>query len=722
MFGKTSPETPNAASPTRLAMGGRLLVLKLFFALFFAAVALRLIDVQAIESGKYQALARKQYDQKFILPATRGNLYDRTGAVLASNTMFVSFAADPKIAGDNVREVAETFSRVFGKPKSFYAQKLLDPAKRFVWLERRVKPEVARRIESARLEGIVTMNEPKRLYHYDELAGTLIGFTDIDNKGISGLEAEFDEDLRGSSGSMVMQKDGLGRVRPSADYPRIDPLNGHDVFLTLHLAYQAVVEEELKRGIVANKADGGLAVMMNPRTGEILAMAVVPGVNPNEFHTSDATIARNRVVTDLFEPGSVFKVVTASAAYENKLTSPTSRFFAENGTMRVMAGKRQVRLIRDTHEYGWLTFEEAIEFSSNIVMAKVSKLIGPEQLYRKARDFGFGVMTSVDIPGEVRGRLKKPNEWSRTTLQTLSFGYEVGVSPLQIINAYAAVANKGVLMRPYVVSQVRDPNGEVLHEWKPQVIRRVISEETAQLLTEAFEGTVEQGTAKEVRIAGTRIAGKTGTSRKLVDGRYSTTSYTASFVGYFPVEDPQIVCLVMMDNPRARGYYGGITSGPIFRAIAERIIRTSPKFSPTPPGPQPGDEHDVVVPDVRMLQAGLARKMLEGNELRSQVFGKGEIVVRQTPEPGKKIEKGDVVMLVLNDQSTPQRGTLAVPDLRGMSLRRAMNRLIIDEFDVKVQGSGVVTRQVPAPGQRVNVGARVSLVCEPRPLSQANLY
>ncbi|MGB2868623.1 MAG: penicillin-binding transpeptidase domain-containing protein [Bacteroidota bacterium] len=722
MFGKTSPETSNPTGPTQLAMGGRLLVLKLFFALFFVTVVVRLIDVQVIESGKYQALARKQYEQKFILPATRGNVYDRAGTVLASNTMYVSFAADPKIAGDNVREVAETFSRVFGKPKSVYAQKLLDPAKRFVWLERRVKPEVARRIEAAHLEGIVMMNEAKRLYHYDDLAGTLIGFTDVDNKGISGLELALDEDLRGQSGSMVMQKDGLGRVRPSADYPRIDPVNGHDVVLTLHLAYQAVVEEELKRGIAANKADGGLAVMMNPRTGEILAMSVVPGVNPNDFHTSDATIARNRVVTDLFEPGSVFKVVTASAAYERNLTSPGSRFFAENGTMRVMAGKRQVRLIRDTHEYGWLTFEEAIEFSSNIVMAKVSKLIGPEQLYREARDYGFGVLTCVDLPGEVRGRLKKPNEWSGTTLQTMAYGYEVGVTPMQIVNAYAAVANKGILMRPYVVSQVRDANGGVLHEQGPQVVRRVISEETAKLLTDAFEGTVEQGTAKEVRIAGTRIAGKTGTSRKLVDGRYSTTSYTASFVGYFPVEDPQIVCLVMMDNPRARGYYGGITSGPIFRAIAERVIRTSSKFSPATPAPQAGVEQDVVVPDVRMLQAGLAKKMLEGNELRSQIFGKGEIVVRQSPEPGKKIEKGDVVMLVLNDQSTPQHGGLAVPDLRGMSLRRAMNRLIIDEFDVKVQGSGVVTRQMPAPGQRVNVGARVYLVCEPRPASQATLY
>ncbi len=701
----------------------RVLLVKLLFVVIFIVVAARLVTIQILESPKYQQLARKQYEQKFVLPATRGNIYDRNGNVLVSNTMYVSFAADPKIVGENLDDVASTFSKIFGKPKSVYLEKLKDNSKRFVWLERGVQPELAKRVRAEGLDGIVLMNEPKRVYHYDDLAGTLIGFTDVDNKGISGLELQLDDVLRGSSGSVVMQRDGLGRVRPSVGYPRIEPVDGHDVVLTINVSYQAIVEEELKRGIAANKADGGLSVMLNPKTGEILALSVVPSINPNNFDGSNSAAMRNRVVCDLFEPGSVFKVVTASAAYERKLLTPTTKYYAEHGEMKIpLAGKR-FRTIRDTHQYDWLTFEEAIEFSSNIVMAKVSKQIGPEQLYRQARDYGFGVLSGIDLPGEVRGRLKKPNEWSRTTLQSLSYGYEVGVTPLQIACAYTVVANGGVFMKPSIVAAVRNSSGEIVAEQKMQKIRRVVSTETARLLTQAFEATVEQGTAKEVYIHGVRIAGKTGTSRKLVEGQYSTSNYTASFVGFFPVEDPQVVCLVMMDNPRARGYYGGSTSGPIFRAIAERVIMTSPRFS-SPPVAQTARQENttVIVPDVRTLRPGLAQKMLAGEGLGVQFFGKGEVVLRQSPEAGKRMEKGEPVTLVLKNDEDQQSGTVVVPDVRGMSVRRALNRLVVDEFGVSVRGSGVVQQQSPPPGQRVGAGAAVVLVCGSQSLSQATLH
>jgi cell division protein FtsI (penicillin-binding protein 3) len=247
--------------------------------------------------------------------------------------------------------------------------------------------------------------------------------------------------------------------------------------------------------------------------------------------------------------------------------------------------------------------------SSNIVLAKVGKIIGPERFYRQARDFGFGMISGVDLPGEVRGRLKKPYEWSGTSLMTMAFGYEVGVTPLQIVSAYAAVANKGYLMQPFVVANVRDQKGDVLHEQKPEVIRQVISAHTAQLLTDAFEGVVDQGTAKVVKLAGIRIAGKTGTAKKIVDGKYASGDFTASFVGFYPVEDPQIVCLVMMDNPRARSYYGGETSGPIFRAIAERIFHSSWRFSHPLMTQEPNPEENTIsVPDVRTINVPLRRR------------------------------------------------------------------------------------------------------------------
>ena len=699
----------------------RFFVLKLFLSIFFLTVAGKLVLVQIVEAPKYQKIARKQYEAKFVLPATRGKIYDREGNALVTNTMYQSFSADPRFVADDAEEVADEFSKVFGRPSSYYLTKLRSQ-RGFVWLERGIKPEITKKVTLH--DGIVVLNEPKRVYQYDELAGTLIGFTDVDNKGISGLELELDGELRGTNGSVVLQRDGLGRTRPSADFPRVDPVDGDDVTLTISLKYQAIVEEELRRGITANKADGGLVVMMNPKTDEILAMAVCPGVNPNNITEYDIDKARNRVVTDIFEPGSVFKVVTASAAYESKLITPDTRYSADHGAMLVTINNRPVRWVRDTHPYDVLTFQQAIEMSSNIVMAKVSKVIGNERFYRQARDFGFGIASGIDLPGEVRGKLKKPSEWSGTTLMTMAFGYEVGVTPLQIVSAYAAVANKGYLMQPYVVASVRDQNGHLLRKQKPEAIRQVISPYTAQLLTEAFEGVVKEGTAKVVQIEGTRIAGKTGTAKKIVEGKYAPSDFTASFVGFYPVEDPQIVCLVMLDNPRARSYYGGETSGPIFRAIAERIIHSSWRFSHPLMTQEPNTQvNAITIPDVRTLDATIAQKILESHGLAVKTFGKGTVVIRQSPEPGTIAQHGDGVTLVMNDEHRPQRdGSIAVPDVRGLSLRRAINLLVTDDFDIQIQGSGIVVRQYPSAGKIVSPGSTLKIECEPRVVTTASLH
>ena len=708
----------------------RFLILKLCLLTFFAVIVVRLAKIQVIDSSKYKTLARKQYERSFILPATRGNIFDRNGNIIVSNTMFISFAADPKIIGDNKGEVAETFANIFGKPRSFYLDKLNEADqnqnnKRFIWLERRVKPEIAHQVESAKLDGIVIINEPKRLYHYDELAGALLGFTDVDNKGISGIELQYDAEMKGINGSVVMQRDGLGRVRPSADYPRREPINGKDICLTIDVTYQAIVDEELKHGVEANKADGGCAIILNPKTGEVLALSVYPFINPNDAGAFDIATARNRVVSDMFEPGSVFKIVTATAAYENNLVTPEMRFNAEHGKMKIFLGSNKFRLITDSHEFDNLTFKEAIEMSSNIVLAKVGKLIGGERLYRQARDFGFGMTTGIDLPGEVRGVLKKPSDhdWSRTTLQTMSYGYEIGATPLQIACSYAALANKGVLMKPFVIAKIKDADGKTTAEQKPQAIRRVMSQRTYSELISAFEGVVERGTGKEVHINGVRVAGKTGTSHKYLNGKYAEDNYTASFVGFFPVEDPQIVCLVMMDNPRTKGYYGGSTSGPIFRSIAERLITTSYKFSRTTIAQESSADGMVSVPDVRMLQPSMAKKMLSNYGLNCLIFGIGAIVIKQAPEPGKKIEKGEAVSLILNDESVlSSDGMIVVPDVRGMSIRRAMNRLVLDEFDIKVQGSGVVTQQIPAACEHVRSGSTIVIICSPQSVAQTSLY
>lgn len=698
-------------------------VIRIFFVLgifvtLFVAVAWRLVLYQIIDSKKYKELARTQYEKKFTLPAMRGNIYDRDGNILVSSTRLVSFAADPWIIGDRARSVAAAFSKVFQKPAAVYLEKLQrDPEKRFVWLERHVLPSVARRMEKEKPEGIVVMNESKRLYHYDEVASTLVGYTNIDTRGIAGLEFQYDNVLRGVDGSVVMQRDGLGRVRPSADYPQRDPINGNNLILTINLTYQAIVDEELKRGVEEQQADGGLAVMLNPTTGEILALSAYPRGNPNEIGKIDIALLRNRVVSDIFEPGSVFKVVTAAAAYEHGIVTPSDRFYAERGKMKIIFNAKESRTITDSHPHEWLTFQEAIEQSSNIVCAKVSRLIGGERFYRMARDFGFGMVTGVDLPGEARGILKKPSEWSAATLQSLSYGYEVGVTPLQLACAYAAVANNGVLMKPYVVAAIRSPKGDIVTIQQPTPVRRLLSPRTVELLRQALEGVVEKGTAKPVMMKSMRIAGKTGTSRRWVDGKYVENSYTASFIGFFPAENPQVVCLVMLDNPKKQ-YYGGITSGPVFRSIAERVMSTSYKFSTTVLASASAGEEDRIVPDVRMLTLPIAQKLIKSYDLLSTVYGSGTLVVRQSPEPGKKIQKGDAVTLVLEDATQSPRGYVRVPNVCGMSIRRALNRLVIDDFDIKVEGSGKVVSQTPAAGELVKAGTRVFLQCQATPFLQ----
>ncbi len=691
----------------------RVFVLLSVFTILFIAITVRLVRYQIIDTKQYKQIARSQYEKQFPLFAERGLMYDRNGNILVSNSEFLSFAADPKLLGDKVKVVAMKFSQLCNKPASFYLEKLeKNSHKKFVWLERHIDPITGKKIEQEKIEGVVVMKERKRLYHYDDIASVLIGFTDIDNKGIAGLELNYNETLKGIDGSIVMYRDGSQKIRPSLDYPRKDPVDGNDLILTIDLTYQSIVDEELRRGVEEQKADGGLVIMMNPKSGEILALSVYPRFNPNNLSSVTETNIRNRAITDIFEPGSVFKLVTAAAVYEHKIASPSDRFYAERGKMKVLVNGKEVRTITDSHPYEWLTFQEAIEVSSNIVCAKVAKQIGGERFYRMARDFGFGMLTGIDLPGEVRGILKRPEEWSAVSLQSLSYGYEVGVTPLQILCAYSVVANNGLLMKPYVVAGVRSHDGKFVHRQQPTIVRKVLSPQTVALLRQAFEGVVVRGTAKPVMMKSTRVAGKTGTARKWVDGKYVENNYTASFVGYFPAEDPQVVCLVMLDNPKASGYYGGLTSGPVFRAITERVVSTSYKFSPTLITQTQDDVHLRTVPDVRMLTVPVAKRLLASYNLVGNEVGKGSFVIWQVPEPGKKVQKGESVSLVLEQSSDTPKGQIRVPDVSGKSMRRAINRLLIEDFEVKVHGSGKVISQSPKAGEVVRLGSTVVLYCQ----------
>jgi cell division protein FtsI (penicillin-binding protein 3) len=722
---RTKDENPlRDAMRVQRTLRRRVLILKVALLISFLFVAWRLVQVQIVEAPKFQEIARRQYEARMSLPAAKGNIYDRNGNTLVSNSMFISFAADPKILGQDARRAAEEFSRVFGKPKKFYLDRLRSD-KRFVWLERCIPPDIAKKLSAEKFEGIVSLQEPKRLYHYDHLAGQLVGFTDIDNKGLSGIELQFDKQMCGTEGYVVLQRDGLGNRKPSVEYPRVDPIPGASLYLTLDLATQSIVEEELQRGIRKCDADAGVAAAIDPRTGEILAFAQYPGVDPGEAGRYPSQDQKLRVVTDMFEPGSIFKVVTVSAALEAGLVRPDQAFFADNGEYKVPLRNGKFRVIRDTHEYGWMTFQEAMELSSNIVMAKVSDIIGGERLYRKAKEFGFGSLTGIEVPGEIRGELRKPSTWSATTLNTMAYGYEVGVTPMQILVAYSAVANGGVLLKPYLVKKIVAASGDLKGEGKPQIVRRVISEEVAHTLTRFLEGVVERGTGTLAKIEGMRIAGKTGTSKKQIAGRYEPGHYTASFVGFFPVESPQIVCLVMVDNPRTGSYFGGQVAAPIFRSIAERLrssVLHLPQVSRESAIARADSTPRETVPDVRTRKVDAARRALGQRGLRYVIEGTGDIVLQQSPEPGTKLQTGETVTLFLSPQERPHAdGYVETPDLRGLTIRQAMNRLAIERMHAIVKGSGIVIGQSPSAGERVKIGTRVVITCEPKKFSVATI-
>ncbi|MBM2840703.1 MAG: Peptidoglycan glycosyltransferase [Bacteroidetes bacterium] len=722
---RRSPNTPQqpglTVTPVKESLA-HIITLKIGFVLFFVVVGLRLLQIQVKDASVYQEIAKRQYESKVILPATRGSIYDRNGRILVSNSMFVSFAADPWIVGSSAGEIASRFARAFGKPRESYLSKLNDRSRRFVWLERRAHPEIARQINASEFEGVIQLDEPKRIYHHDHVGGQMIGFTDVDNNGLSGIELQFNGLLKGTDGYVIMQRDGLGRKRPSVDYPRIEPVNGHNIALTIDLDYQAIAEDELRKGTERNKAESGLVVMMEPSTGEVLAMANYPGIDPNNVSKTDPLLLKNRTLTDVFEPGSVFKIVTVSAALEHGLVTSDQRFFAENGEYVVTFAEGKKRIITDTHEYGMITFREAMEHSSNIVMAKVSDILGAELLYTTARDFGFGTATGIELGGEVDGELKKPNQWSGATLNSMAYGYEVAVTPLQIAAAYSVVAAGGMLMKPSILKQELDEHNEVVAETYRQTIRRVISKETAQTLTSFLEGVVEHGTGVSARLDHIQVAGKTGTSRKVIDGKYEPGNYTASFAGFLPTDDPKVVCLVMLDNPREGGYTGGLASAPIFKGIAEKVVSTSERFMQTSPVVIAGRQL-LAVPDVGSLSADVATTMLDARGFRVETRGNGKIVLRQSPSPGTKIQRGGLVKLSTEEVGgAVSLGYTRVPDVRGLTVRRAINRLTMQQLDVTLHGSGIVKSQSPPAGEVVKIGSRIVARCEPKNLGVFTLY
>jgi cell division protein FtsI (penicillin-binding protein 3) len=653
--------------PWNATVRRRALAVAILFAVWGVAIEARLVYLQVYQRDALQTRAQLQVNRSTTLEPRRGDIVDRLGRTLALSVDAESICAVPSRIDDPVA-VLDAVCWVLGdcteKERGDYLTRLKEKKRNFAYLRRKVTRDVADAVLAQDLPTVYTKPEPKRYYPNRELAAHVLGYLNLDNKGVSGIEQSHDAEVSGKPGTSLIEVDANQHA-----FSRVEqaPVAGDTLELTIDSTLQHIAERELHAGVLANNAAGGSVVILDPRSGEVLALANDPSFNPNWYGDYPKEQRRNRAVQEIYEPGSTFKIITASAALEEQVFAPDDMVDASAGVWR--SGARVVTEYNG-HNYGVLSFTDVIVKSSNVGAIKIGLNLGAERLGRYVRRFGFGRRVFGDLPGESPGMLADPSRWSTGTIASISMGYEIGVTPMQMTAAVSAVANGGVFMQPRIVRARRSGGGRV--EETPQEPRRAITADTSASLVTIMEQVCENGTGKAARVAGYTVAGKTGTARKLVDGRYSKTDYHASFVGFLPSRQPALTILVVVDSPRNGRYSGGDTAAPIFQRIAEAAVRhlgIAPTINPAAPvlvraqaGPveefrpalnSGGRPHvDVVtgpptVPDVRGLAARDAVRRLAKLGLFARVTGTGT-VIDQDPAAGSAIEPGRACHLWLD--------------------------------------------------------------------------
>ena len=603
--------------------------------LLFLGVCLRALELQVLDRGRILEFAEGQHTGIFTLLPRRGKILDRKGRELAVNIDTESIYVHPKRI-ENPKLVSEKLSHLLDIPLR-EIQEILSSKKPFIWVKRLVHLEAARGVKEANPgDAVGFIKETKRIYPNGHLAGQLIGFTDIDSKGIEGLEYYLESYLAGRPGKITVKRDALGREIASGELDVEDSTSGLDVVLTIDSKIQHILEGELEGGVKKSRGDGGMAVLMDPETGKILGMASYPFFNPNKFESFSSGVRKNFPVWFTFEPGSIMKVFLLAAALEEKAVAPTTRFNCEKGRKKVGS-----KTIKDVHPYGVLTVTEVIKYSSNICASKIAEALGREKYYKYLKGFGFGASTGVDLPGESAGSLRDYKEWRPIEFATLSFGQGVSVTAVQLASALSAIANGGLLMRPYVLERVIDPEGKTIHNETPEIIRRVISYDTGRAVTRVMEEVMKKGgTGEGGSIPGYRIAGKTGTAQvpDLQSGGYSGR-YIASFMGFAPTDAPRITLVVVVENPKTSPY-GGVVALPIFKNIMEKVIA----YLGIPPGEKLPE--DGIMPNLLGMSARDVLRWAEKQGIEIRMKGSGS-VAHQVPLPGERIREGTVCLVEL---------------------------------------------------------------------------
>jgi cell division protein FtsI/penicillin-binding protein 2 len=660
-----APAVREPAADWRATLTHRVAAAVWLLGLWGAAIETRLVYLQIVRHGDLLARAERQQLRTIPAPANRGDILDRRGRVLATSLDADSIYAVPSEIDDPGR-VATALCAALDACSPKERQALADRlshSRAFAFVRRQVSPEEAKRVATLNLDGVGFIKESRRFYPNKELAAHLIGYVGLDNAGLGGVESTYDSQIRGKAGTILIHTDARRHAFSRFERP---PTSGASVELTIDEYLQHIAERELHDGVLENRAAGGTAIVMNPHTGEILAMANEPTFNPNAYRESQEIERRNRAVQDLYEPGSTFKVVTASAAIEEKVMPLTTMIDTNPGQIRI----DRSRIVRDVRNHGVLSFADVIVESSNVGAIKIGFRVGTDRLSRYVQRFGFGHPVSPDFPAESTGIVWNADKWTDSALASVSMGYQIGVTPLQMAAAVSSVANRGEFVEPRVVRAIyRDGRRYAV---QPKVLRRTISADTSAVLTSIMEDVVERGTGKQAQIPGFTVAGKTGTAAKLINGHYSKSDYNGSFVGFIPSRNPALTIIVVLDSPHgSHGYFGGSVSAPIFRRIAEPALRylgIGPTLNPAAPvlitrrdespalatAPEPPPDSIVslvadsprTVPDVMGLGARDAVRRLGKSGFITRVAGDG-FVVSQDPNPGTTLEPGAVCRLVL---------------------------------------------------------------------------
>ncbi len=690
----------------------RFIVFIIFFLSAFALLVAKLVEFQ-LKNYEHFVNESISLTEKFeIKKPLRGELYDRNGILLASSIKLYRFFIDKSMIDEKSYDsVFNTISLVMKKSPKDYLSKIKSSKSKIVYLEEEIDGETYYRLKNKIFEERISCfgfeEYQKRIYSKEGVASHVIGYVRKDSEGVDGVEKVYNDYLKGKEGLIYYRKDAAGRLLGKIKDKGFDAKDGYNLQLTIDLEIQQILEEELAKGVSESKSSNGVGIVMNPRTGEIIALANVPTFNPAKYYEYSEEIRKNKSIASVYDPGSTFKAVTLSAAIELGSIDLNSPIFAENGIYKIPNGK----FIRDDHRFSYLTPKESFIYSSNIVMAKISKIIGEENFYKYIYSFGFGNYTGIDLPGEIRGIVNKPRK-NDYNIFWMAHGYSISVTPIQIATMYAAIINGGNLLKPFVVKKAFDSNGNIVFENKSLVVRRVLSEKTSQTMREIMRLVITEGTGKKAKLENVSCGGKTGTAKKYIQGvGYSNKEYVSSFLGFFPVEDPEYLIFIKLDSPK-NGYYGGEVAAPIFKRIGDRIwgIREtiqSQKVSFTENVKQ-GNEKELF-PDLTGKSRISAVEIAKSFEAKIEIVGEGDIVQKQIYDQTK-----NKVTLILKNDNIENRNSSKVymPDVVGLSLREASTKL--KSYGVKyiVDGTGYVVNQSVQPGQYINSNTTVILKCQ----------